>query len=109
MLDNNFDARAEYAKRGRDLATGDFAQLVGVLKSIEPGLTGCDALAKARRMAPDTVDKMNGAPRPASYCTKDEVMISLAKNEWQYFVDQLRSATAARRRLRCRRRDARTH
>ena len=58
-LDDNFDARAEHAKRGRDLAKGDFAHLVDVLKQMEPGTTGCEALAK-------------GAAHGATYRCEDE-------------------------------------
>ena len=53
------------------MAKGDFAHLVEVLKQMEPGLAGCEVLAKARRMAPNTVAKMNGDPGPAYEKTFD--------------------------------------
>ena len=73
-----------------DLAKGDFTRLVDVLKEMQPGMTGCEALAKARRLAPNTVAKMNGEPGgPASYNTKEECLVTLAKNEFHYTVDQI--------------------
>lgn len=84
-IDRDFDHDedlARYEKDSRDNAATDFRSLVAALQK-EEGLSGTDAMRKARRVDPLGFAKMQGEPQPVSFGFEDEAYRKLAAMEFE--------------------------
>ena len=85
-FEHDNEDRSSYIDAVREMANGDFAHLVEVLKKMEPGLSGTEAITKARKMAPGTFAKLRGESSRVSLGAREEAMEALARNEFQSLV-----------------------